>query len=145
MGPVPGMLQSLIAGVARAGVFLHEVDDEIFSCKHRRGREGVQESDMAEVEAGQSQSLHESGVRLGGSRCKQVTSKTQVNDMRLKVGGHCCFWGASHQDQVWDRNQFYEKGLEEKKNCMDLGCIFHIVGKSEGIGRIILEKLSHEK
>lgn len=32
--------------------------------------------------------------------------RPKANDMRQKVGGHCCFWGAFNQDQVWDRNQF---------------------------------------
>lgn len=34
-GSVPGMLQCLIAGVTRVGVFLHQVDDEIFGCKEQ--------------------------------------------------------------------------------------------------------------
>lgn len=67
---------------------------------------------MAEVGGEPIQSLHKSDYGKGGNGCKQVTSKTRVNDMRQKVGGHCCLWGAAHRDQVWDRNQSKEEGLE---------------------------------
>lgn len=70
---------------------------------------------MAEAAGCQSQSWRESGYSPGGDCCKQVTSKTQVDCIRQKVGGHCCFWGASHQDQVWDRNQFKRDRKKKKK------------------------------
>lgn len=35
IGAVPGVLQSLVTGVTYVGVFLHQVDYEVFSCNEK--------------------------------------------------------------------------------------------------------------